>query len=562
MTPGRLMPALEALAGSPDGPMRLRELVLELAVRGQLVPQDPRNEPASAMLRAAREEQRRLYSAGEIKKPMNVRALASTDAPHAIPTTWEWVRLGDIVAVLDFIRQPVKKADREARIAGKPKSALFPYYGATQRAGWIDDYLFDEELVLLGEDGAPFFKNGKHVAYVVSGRFWVNNHAHALRMLAGVNRFLCHALNQCNYDGFVSGTTRLKLTQRKMVDLPIPLPPLGEQQRIVAKVDELMALIDRLEAARDSREATRVALRDAALAALRDADSAEEVEAAWQRIAERMDDLFTDPADVEPLRQTVLQLAVRGRLVRQDAEEEATIDLLRRVAADKAQLVAEKKVRKSKPLPPVAKEEAPFEVPRSWSWIRLGHCLADGPTNGWSPRSVDHDTGVRTLKLSATTRGHFDGRHFKFVEADLDDNSPLWLRPRDLLIQRSNTPQYVGIAAIFDGPERTFIYPDLMMRCRVSERLSVEFVHLALIAPYNRSWFSDKASGTSQSMVKVNQQTVRSTIIPFPPLAEQHRIVAKVEKLMGLLDRLEGKLTSLKTVHGEYAAAAIGSLDT
>ena len=318
----------------------------------------------------------------------------------------------------------------------------------------------------------------------------------------------------------------------------------------------------RLEAARDSREATRVALRDAALAALRDADSAEEVEAAWQRIAERMDDLFTDPADVEPLRQTVLQLAVRGRLVRQDAEEEATIDLLRRVAADKAQLVAEKKVRKSKPLPPVAKEEAPFEVPRSWSWIRLGHCLADGPTNGWSPRSVDHDTGVRTLKLSATTRGHFDGRHFKFVEADLDDNSPLWLRPRDLLIQRSNTPQYVGIAAIFDGPERTFIYPDLMMRCRVSERLSVEFVHLALIAPYNRSWFSDKASGTSQSMVKVNQQTVRSTIIPFPPLAEQHRIVAKVEKLMGLLDRLEGKLTSLKTVHGEYAAAAIGSLDT
>ncbi|GAB5542774.1 MAG: hypothetical protein SangKO_025340 [Sandaracinaceae bacterium] len=323
-----------------------------------------------------------------------------------------------------------------------------------------------------------------------------------------------------------------------------------------------MDLIDRLEAARDSREATRVALRDAALAALRDADSAEEVEVAWQRIAVRMDDLFTDPpADVEPLRQTVLQLAVRGLLVPQDEGDEPGIALVERVAAERAQLVAANRAKRSKPLPPVSEEEKPFDVPGDWGWIRLGQGLVDGPTNGWSPKSVDHDTGVRTLKLSATTRGHFDGRHFKFVEADLDGDSPLWLRTNDLLIQRSNTPEYVGMAAIFDGPEQTFIYPDLMMRCRVSKRLSTAFVHLALIAPYNRSWFSEKASGTSQSMVKLNQQAVRSTIIPLPPLAAQRRIVAKVGELMGMLDRLRKTLESARTSHGAFAAAAIHHLD-
>lgn len=247
MEPEQFLEELSTFAQSEGGVQKLRDLILELAVRGKLVPQDPNDEPASVLLERSRQEQTRLQKVRQIKKPKPVKPLPPEEMPHAIPTNWEWARLGDAVAVLDFIRKPIKKGDRLARVAGKHQDDLFPYYGATQQAGWIDEYLFDEELVLLGEDGAPFFKSGKHVAYIVSGRFWVNNHAHALRTLAGLNKYLCYVLNQCSYDGFVSGTTRLKLTQGKMVNLPIPLPPLAEQHRIVAKVESLMALCDQLE---------------------------------------------------------------------------------------------------------------------------------------------------------------------------------------------------------------------------------------------------------------------------------------------------------------------------
>ena len=138
-----------------------------------------------------------------------------------------------------------------------------------------------------------------------------------------------------------------------------------------------MGLLDRLEAARTARETTRTALRDAALAALRDADTPEEVEAAWARIAERMDDLFTDPADVDPLRQTVLQLAVRGRLVPQDPNDEPGAVRLDHVAEERALLVKEKKLRSQK-IAPIVEGELTYKVPSSWMWVRTGSDLGHG----------------------------------------------------------------------------------------------------------------------------------------------------------------------------------------
>jgi len=154
--------------------------------------------------------------------------------------------------------------------------------------------------------------------------------------------------------------------------LQFPLPPLPEQHRIVAKVDALMALLDRLEVARSERETARAASRDVALAALRDAPDADTVQVGWTRIAEHMDDLFTDPADVAPLRQTILQLAVRGKLVPQDPSDEPACALLEHIAAEKGRLVKEGRIPKPKTLPLVGEDEAPFEVPKEWVWVRLG----------------------------------------------------------------------------------------------------------------------------------------------------------------------------------------------
>nr|GFC82144.1 hypothetical protein [Tanacetum cinerariifolium] len=151
---------------------------------------------------------------------------------------WVWTKLRDVAEVLDSFRSPINNDERNQRINGRPESELFPYYGATGQVGWIDSYLLDEELVLLGEDAAPFYDPFKPVAYLVNGKTWVNNHAHILRAKpVATNKFLLHYLNQFDYHGYVTGTTRLKLTQQSMNQIPVCIAPLPEQRRIVAKLE-------------------------------------------------------------------------------------------------------------------------------------------------------------------------------------------------------------------------------------------------------------------------------------------------------------------------------------
>ena len=170
-----------------------------------------------------------------------------------LPKGWAEATLEHTTEILDGRRIPINSRERENR------KGSIPYYGATGQVGWIDDYIFDEELVLLGEDGAPFFENSKNKAYIVDGKSWVNNHAHVLKGKFGIleNKFLLHLLNRIDYHDYVNGTTRLKLNQSSMRRIPIPLPPLNEQKRIVAKIEELFSLVD---SAKDTLEKTKILL--------------------------------------------------------------------------------------------------------------------------------------------------------------------------------------------------------------------------------------------------------------------------------------------------------------
>lgn len=161
--------------------------------------------------------------------------------PYSIPDNWCWTYLlMGAAECMDIYRKPVNAEERANR------EGDIPYYGATGQVGWIDDYLTDEQLVLLGEDGAPFYDLMKDKAYIIEGKAWVNNHAHILRSLYGEfgNKFLMYYLNSFNYHGFVNGSTRLKLTQANMAKIPVPLPPLAEQQRIVEKIESFFSKLD------------------------------------------------------------------------------------------------------------------------------------------------------------------------------------------------------------------------------------------------------------------------------------------------------------------------------
>ena len=156
---------------------------------------------------------------------------------------WNYAPLTAVADICDTMRKPINSKERAKRTAGKPQTELYPYYGATGQVGYIDDYITDGEFVLLGEDGAPFLDAFANKAYIISGKAWVNNHAHILKSKKS-NKFLCYYLNSFNYKGYVSGTTRLKLTQAEMKRIMVPNPPLAEQQRIVARIEELFSQLD------------------------------------------------------------------------------------------------------------------------------------------------------------------------------------------------------------------------------------------------------------------------------------------------------------------------------
>lgn len=162
------------------------------------------------------------------------------EQPYKVPANWCWTYLKNVSDCLDNFRKPINANERNARLGD------VPYYGATGQVGWIDDYLTNEELVLLGEDGAPFLDLLKNKAYLINGKAWVNNHAHILRSKFGTmgNRLLIEYLNSFDFTGFVTGTTRLKLTQASMNKIIIPLVPLAEQQRIVERIESLFAKLD------------------------------------------------------------------------------------------------------------------------------------------------------------------------------------------------------------------------------------------------------------------------------------------------------------------------------
>ncbi|HOZ29410.1 MAG TPA: restriction endonuclease subunit S [Bacteroidales bacterium] len=161
-----------------------------------------------------------------------------------IPKHWQIKKLGEVCEVLDNLRKPINSTERNQRIHGKKE--LYPYYGATGQVGWIDSYLTDEDLVLIGEDGAPFLDNYKDKAYKIKGKSWVNNHAHILKPKQNqvADEFILYYLNSINYREFVNGTTRLKLTKSSLVEIPVILPPLPEQHLIVSRIEELFSELE------------------------------------------------------------------------------------------------------------------------------------------------------------------------------------------------------------------------------------------------------------------------------------------------------------------------------
>lgn len=251
------------------------------------------------------------------------------------------------------------------------------------------------------------------------------------------------------------------------------------------------------------------------------------------------------------LRQNILQEAIEGKLTadwrKQHPVQKGNPDYDAEALFDKIQAEMSEAKSTKKSLAPIAKDEIPFEIPTGWKWVRLGEIIQEPPRNGYSPKAVDFETPIKTLKLGAVTYGVFDPSEFKYINEKIPEDVYCWLKNGDFLIERSNSFEYVGICAIYTGKDNEFMYPDLLMRFRTAEILSKEYVHSALVSPFNREYFMTNAKGAQKTMPKINQECVVNTMIPLPPLAEQKEIVARVEQRLQTIAQLETQIVTRET---------------
>ena len=245
----------ETAAMQETFPERLKKSILQEAVQGRLVPQDPSDEPAEALLERIRVEKQRLVKEGKIKKDKHesvifrrdnshyekldgVERCIDDELPFEIPENWCWVRFGTALVNRDAERIPLSVAQRE-KLQKK-----FDYYGASGVIDKVDRYLFDKPLLLIGEDGANLLLRSKPVAFIASGQYWVNNHAHVIDAVAGVDlRYIALFINATNLAPYVTGTAQPKMNQEKLNSILVPLPPTAEQRRIVSAFEEIAAII-------------------------------------------------------------------------------------------------------------------------------------------------------------------------------------------------------------------------------------------------------------------------------------------------------------------------------
>ncbi|MGI6639062.1 MAG: restriction endonuclease subunit S [Desulfobulbus sp.] len=563
---------------APDGIARLRELILTLAMQGKLVKQDPNDPSASELLKEIEAEKQRLVEAGKIKKPKPLPPIKPEEVPYELPQGWEWVRLGDICSYIQRGKGP-KYVDVSTHRVISQKCVR--WYGLDlEPARYIDPASLDKYEpirflrvgdLLWNSTGTGTIGRACLVPQELEGvEIVADSHVTVVRSIGVRPVFLWRWIQsptvQNEIEGSASGTTnQIELNTSTVINHLMPLPPIPEQHRIVARIDQLMARCDALEKLRKEREEKRLAVHAAAIKQLLDSDpsfprrressSSEELDprlrggdekgrgsdgvsvSAWDFIQQHFGELYTVKENVAELRKAILQLAVMGRLSEQKTNDESVSALLTNVHAERQRL----KIRKTTDLINSPKP-LDYEIPEQWKWVCLDDVLIFGPTNGFSPRAVDYETNIRSLTLSATTSGTFKGEYSKFIDADISNDSDLWLRDGDILVQRGNTIEYVGVSAVYRGNPGVYVYPDLMMKLRVSSHMDTDYVYYAMSSVPAREYLRAHASGTSGTMPKINQKTLKSLPIPVPPLEEQHRIVVKIKGLMDLCEILDQQI--------------------
>ena len=503
---------------------QLKNSILQWAIQGKLVPQDPNDEPASVLLEKIRAEKAQLIKEGKIKKDKKESIIyrgednsyyekfadgkvvcIDDEIPFEIPSGWELARFGSVMYNRDSERIPLSVAKRSKL------TKIYDYYGASGVIDKVDKYLFNKDLLLIGEDGANLINRSKPIAYIATGKYWVNNHAHVLDCIDSIfMQYICLYINSISLVDYVTGTAQPKMNQEKMNSILLPLPPHNEQKRILQKVDKIQPLFVRYEKNQSRLEALTKTL-------------------------------------YINLRKSILQEAIQGHLVPQDADDEPASILLQRIKEEKQRLVKEGKLKKkdvvdsiifkgddNKYYEQVGKnliditDEIPFEIPNNWIWTSLSYVanIYTGNSISETEKKAKYTNVVGRYYIGTKDVG-FDNKIFY--------NNGIAI-PRKYEQEFRIAPKHSILMCIEGGSagrKIAILNQDVCFGnklCCFSPFAGIErYIYYYLQSPS----FIDMFNGNKTGIIGgVSIAKVKRILIPLPPQPELERIVSKIDEFV------------------------------
>ena len=544
MNADQLLAHYEQVADAPDAIPRLRRFILDFAVRGKLVEQDPADEPASELLKRVEAEKARLVNAGKIRKKAASDPIM-VDAPFDLPRNWAWVSIGTAFLYDAGAKRGPKALDQslwllELENIEKDTGRLVLRVRSAEGASQSTKSEFLPGDILYGKL-RPYLNK----VLVADEPGYSTTEIVAIRpYLPLCSEYCALALRRPDFVKYVTrlgqGTKMPRLRTEDAVVAPFPLPPLAEQHRIVAKVDELMALCDRLEAARADRETTRDRLMAASLARLDAPDPDPAIFRVHAAFAlENLAPLTARPNQIKALRQTILNLAVRGKLVEQDPADEPAAELLKRMAIAKIERKKRTGDARMKVAPDPKSDELEMPLPSGWAVQSFENLFLFIDYRGNTPPKTDQ--GIPLITAKNIRMGHLNREPREYISQATFET---WMTRGfpaigDLLFTTEAPLANICLNEI----EEPFALAQRAICFQPYAKIDTKFLMFALMSDVMQSLIDKHATGMTAKGIKAAK--LKPLTIPHPPLAEQHRIVAKVDELMAVYDRLEASLTAV-----------------
>lgn len=560
-------------ANAPGGIAQLRHMIYHLAITGSLTPRGDTDEDAGLLLARIGEQRRLLIRAKQYKQLLELES-EPVRSPQgiALPATWRWTRLLDIGEINPRNEAPDDQLAAFVPMSGVPQLHRAAIVAETKRWGDIKKSYthFANGDVVLAKI-TPCFENGK--AAVVEGlpgdagigagttELLVFRPIHVGVMPAYVYLFLRSPLFTVEGEQNMTGTAGQKRVPTDyFATRAFPLPPSEEQSRIVAKVDELMALCDQLAQQQQDCRELQNALRQSALQALASAQSPHELHTSWQRLQSNFERLFSDPRDVDALRGLILDMGIRGRLVNQARAGETASDLLRQLEERKRELAQHRKLRLQKLLPQMSEDEIPYDSPTGWKWVRLGAIaeLINGDRGKNYPNKEEYvSEGVPWINTGhIEPKGTLTVHNMNFISREkFEVLNGGKIEPNDLVYCLRGAT--FGKTAFVSPYTEGAIASSLMIVRPLDARLA-RYIYYYLISPLGRNQIFRFDNGTAQPNLSANSVGLFS--FPLPPLDEQERVVKRIEELMLICDLLELQLQSSRRVAELLAVAFVSAL--